>query len=281
MIAYSLLIALQAIILLTLPPLPALGDVIYFKGIDRGINAKVFELENENVSATISKEDVLSMNYSMGDKEGYPDTISIAGINNKRNIQCKVEEFTDQTLLLRIPKDEIASVNVSFNNDSRQNKRRPAAEAAEDTSASAFQASQSLEKLKDQIKMELREEIKDEQEAEEELVRQQTLGTVEGKIVERSKPLPGCKVKIVLLSGKGSSLTGYRPDENVPPLETVTDREGRYTFRNVPAGQYKLYWMPPREDSWVRRIQMEPDVLVVEGEMARPKDVNAGIQTVN
>lgn len=279
MIAYSLLIALQAIILLTLPPVLALGDVIYFKGINEGVNVRVFELENEDVSATISKEDVLSMNYSMEDKKGYPDTISIAGTDNERKIRCKVEEFTDQTLLLRIPKDEIASVNVSFNNDSHQNKRKLPAEAAED--APVFQASQSLEKLKDQIKRELRDEIKDAQEAEEELIKQQTLGMVEGKIVERSKPLPDCKVKIVLLSEKGSLLTGYRPDKNAPLLETVTDREGRYTFRNVPAGPYKLYWMPSREDSWIRRIQMEPDVLVVEGETARPKDVNAGLQTVN
>ncbi|MFQ5956183.1 MAG: hypothetical protein ACE5KK_00225 [Candidatus Brocadiales bacterium] len=280
MITYGIQVVLLTILLLA--PSAVFGDVIFFRGIDRGVNAKVFELKGDCVCAAISKDDILSMNYSMGDEEGYPDFISIA--DNKREIRCKIEEFTDQTLLLRIPREEIASVKVAFHKDSQE--RKGASGGTEDVpEPSAPQVAQSLDWLKEQIIRELKDgvkdEIKEEQKAEEELVKKQTLGRVEGKIIKGDKPLQGCKVKIVPLTREGAFFASYSPVEDTHAPETVTDSEGRYIFKDIPPGQYKLYWMPPWEKSWIRRMQMEPDVFVVAGETTHPKDVNAGIATVN
>ncbi|MFQ5862652.1 MAG: hypothetical protein ACE5IC_05960 [Candidatus Brocadiales bacterium] len=255
--------------------------MVFFNGVDRGINAKVLEVRHDCVCIVVSKDEVLSMNYSMGDEEGYPDLISI--VNTEREIRCKIEEFTDQTLLLTIPREEIASVKVFFQKGLQESKDAPG--TAEDIPEPSTQTAQSLKWLKEQIirelKGEVKDEIKEEQKAEEELVKKQNLGRVEGKIMKGGKSLQGCKVKIVLLSRKGAFFASYSPVEDMQVLETVTDNEGTYLFNDVPPGQYKLYWMPPWEKSWIRRMQMEPDVFVVEGKTTHPKEVNAGIAPVN
>jgi hypothetical protein len=96
-------------------------------------------------------------------------------------------------------------------------------------------------------------------------------------MLRKGKPLPRCQVKIVMLEKWGllkAVKEGIR-------FETVTDENGRYHFEKVPPGGYKLYWKPPAESSWIRRIQMEPDIYIEVGETAYLPDRETNVRTVN
>ncbi|MDR4506693.1 MAG: hypothetical protein MRJ65_00410 [Candidatus Brocadiaceae bacterium] len=107
------------------------------------------------------------------------------------------------------------------------------------------------------------------------------LGSVEGMIVKRGKPLSDCQVKLHLLEKSGLLSKVYRPTEEAIPFETVTNKEGRYHFMNVAPGLYKLYWKPPAETTWVRRFKMEPDVIVKAGKTTKPDTIETLKRTLN
>ena len=103
---------------------------------------------------------------------------------------------------------------------------------------------------------------------------QEEMGSVEGVIMWQEKPLKNRKVKIVLERYTGFSVAALKkwfaadkekssPDEIV--LETQTDSQGRYVFREAPPGYYRLYWMPDINTGWIRRLQEKPDIEVISG----------------
>ncbi len=70
-------------------------------------------------------------------------------------------------------------------------------------------------------------------------------------------------------------------DTSRRPLDVSTDDEGVYYFDHVPAGDYKLTWLPAGTNRWIRRIAMKPDVHVHNNENVSLKDIRMALQTIN
>jgi hypothetical protein len=105
---------------------------------------------------------------------------------------------------------------------------------------------------------------------------QEEMGRVEGVIKWHGEPLQNSKVKIVLETYTGFSLSALKEffvtDKEKSPqdeivLESTTDSEGHYVFNQAPPGYYRLYWMPDANTGWVRRLREKPDVEVVTGKL--------------
>lgn len=105
------------------------------------------------------------------------------------------------------------------------------------------------------------------------------VGKVKGRFLRKGNPLASCRVRLVKLRKEGVAY--YKDIENTRPLEVITDRYGTYLFENVPPGFHKLYWKPPMESSWIRRVSMEPDVLMKAGEVAYLDDIETNQRILN
>ena len=103
-------------------------------------------------------------------------------------------------------------------------------------------------------------------------------GTVHGRLLQRGYPLVNCYVVIAPWP------KGDKSDSSVDtriPLSTMTNDAGFYCFEHVPAGDYKLTWLPDGTKQWIRRIAMRPDVIVHEGQDVTLKDIRMAQQTIN
>lgn len=103
-------------------------------------------------------------------------------------------------------------------------------------------------------------------------------GTLCGRLWDRGHPLVNCQVVIVpMIEERGVC----RFDSDRQTLNAVTDEDGAYRFENVPAGGYKLTWLPAGQTRWIRRIAMSPDVKVRRGETTNLKEIRVALQTIN
>lgn len=105
-----------------------------------------------------------------------------------------------------------------------------------------------------------------------------TGGTVQGRLSHQGRPLVNCQAGLRPLT-KG--FTGYQLNRPVQRLRVTTDDRGAYVFRNVPAGPYKLTWLPEGTNQWIRRIAMRPDVVVRDGETVSLKEIRVALKTLN
>ena len=266
-------------------PPSLLGDSILFKGQGSEMHAKVVELMPDHVTALISTKDkVTSISHSMEEREGYIDKISFGSWE----ASCKIMtmDMEKGTVMLEIPKKEIVSVTVCFQREqgvSASSNANVSSNSRLDLpkTDSPPDGASSLQKLKEELKKELKEEISTEKKNEERLVIEQNTGRVEGKIIHGGNPLSGCKVKIVLMAKKGMPFFSRYSSKDALEFDTETDREGRYVFQEIPAGNYKIYWKPPLSDSWIRRMKVEPDVFIQAGKTCYMKDINTARSTVN
>jgi hypothetical protein len=100
-------------------------------------------------------------------------------------------------------------------------------------------------------------------------------GTVKGRLLQHGAPLVNCRIVMVRMEREGLC------DESYEPMAGVTDEQGVYRFEKVPAGMYKLTWLPEGTRHWIRRIQMKPDVIVRAGQDVVVKDIRAAMRTIN
>jgi len=105
-----------------------------------------------------------------------------------------------------------------------------------------------------------------------------TGGTAYGRILNKGQPLANCRIA---LSPLVKRFTGYTFDNTAEPLRAVTDVRGVYCFESVPAGAYKLSWLPQGSDRWTRRIKMQPDATVRGDAVVSLKDIRSAFQAVN
>jgi hypothetical protein len=105
-----------------------------------------------------------------------------------------------------------------------------------------------------------------------------TGGTVYGRLLNKGRALVRCQVVVVPLH-MDKGVYCFDPQRQV--INTTTDEEGVYRFENVPAGGYKLTWLPEGQDRWIRRIAMSPDITVRSGETTKAKEIRIAMQTIN
>ncbi|MFQ5733674.1 MAG: collagen binding domain-containing protein [Planctomycetaceae bacterium] len=103
-------------------------------------------------------------------------------------------------------------------------------------------------------------------------------GTVEGRLLNRRRPLSGCRVSLIPLR---RTYFGYAINRDNEPQTTATDANGRYRFESVPPGRYKLYWLPAGHKRWIRRLEIKPDVVVRKNGTAHVKTIRVALQTIN
>jgi hypothetical protein len=295
------------------------GDALRLANIDKEIDAKIVEVSEEFVEVVIPQKEIgsISMKSELDDK--FPDSVSI-NVNGKENkVVCKIVKITKKhgSIKLRIPKQKVSAIQITFPG-SGQDKTSKARKEGGDKEYSPvdpeIMKAQIMEALKlefekknkqekialekklrnelrreldkkqeredmavEEIKEDLRLEFEEKKQLEEKAYEVENFGVVRGRMLHKGKPLPGCQVKIVMLEKWGllkSVKEGVR-------FETVTGDNGHYRFEKVPTGGYKLYWKPPTESSWIRKIQMEPDIYVEAGETAYLPDRETNVRTVN
>ena len=96
-----------------------------------------------------------------------------------------------------------------------------------------------------------------------------SVGAVEGRVFDQTEAvIPGVTVGLI-------------PAGTADHFETVTEADGSYRFENVPAGAYKLSWLPQGENQWIRRISLKPDVVVGGGETVNVKEIRVALRTIN
>ncbi|MGR3318621.1 MAG: hypothetical protein ACUZ8O_09090 [Candidatus Anammoxibacter sp.] len=106
-------------------------------------------------------------------------------------------------------------------------------------------------------------------------------GRIKGKFLYSGNPLESCKVRLVKLRKVGLIYYKDTETEEATSIEVSTDRRGTFTINNAKPGFYKLYWKPPTESSWIRRVSMEPDVIVTAGEIANLDDIETNQRILN
>ena len=105
-----------------------------------------------------------------------------------------------------------------------------------------------------------------------------TGGMVYGRLLNRGRPMKSCQV---IIRPVRKTFGGYTFRQAAEPIRTMTDGQGVYRFENVPAGSYKLSWLPQGTNQWIRRIAMRPDLAVRTQETTRVKDIPVALRTIN
>lgn len=300
------------ILLLLVPCMAIHADTIKLKNLKEDIEAKITELTQDYIGVVISEKDIKSVTIQPGEREAYPDLVSLH--TNGVKFECKVTSVNPGSIGIRIPKSEVASVHMVFTPEVGAGLPRPSVPKQEIAKEAEIQAIEppisreaakekikrdvmqelevekapkeetwkSPQAFKDEIKRELKDEFEAKQEAEEKVFQETKLGRVEGRILRKGQPLPDCEVRIIMLVKTKIPLTKSFYQSDMPSeYEGITDSDGRYHLMNVAPGEYKIYWKPPTESGWIRRLNMEPDIIVESGKTTYPKDIETFKRVIN
>lgn len=273
------------------------ADTLKLEGFGEKIDVKILEMNEEFIKVVVPQREIGSMSMKSQDDDKYPDSVFIKVDDKEDEVICKIVKITKKpgSITLQIPRERVASIQIAF-----PGTEQDTAGDQGDASARSAQPPVDVERLIGRIKEELRDEFerkqgKDDTAIEEKIKEDLRLefenkkqmedaafevenyGRVTGRMLAKGKPLPGCQVKIMMLEKWGMFGT---PKEGLR-FKTVTDENGVYHFEKIPTGGYKFYWKPPNESSWIRRMQMEPDLFVEAGETYYLPDRETNVRTVN
>jgi hypothetical protein len=239
--------------------LPCFADEIMFqnqKGLQTGV---VVGEDTQSVTIRFPRGAIKSI-VRRGDQSSMPLSDKVIWEEGKDYVVLKIPRGSIQVVPeeAQTPpvKQEATSPGLSLMNEKAVPVERPPEKIE---SAGTAQTSASPTKMSTQQKL-LQEEM----------------GRVEGVIMWHGKPLQNSKVKVVLETYTGFSLSAlkelFAADKEKSPqdeivLETTTDSEGHYVFNQAPPGYYRLYWMPDVNTGWVRRLREKPDVEVMTGKL--------------
>jgi hypothetical protein len=104
-------------------------------------------------------------------------------------------------------------------------------------------------------------------------------GTVRGRLQQGKRPLANCHVVMMPIREEGKKAYAY--DETREPQTSITDSNGDYFFEHVPAGKYKLTWLPQGTKQWIRRLAIKPDVDVHGGQAVSVREIRFAQATIN
>lgn len=277
------------------------ADTLKLEGFGEKIDVKILEMTEEFIKVVVPQGEIGSISIKSQDNDKYPDTVFINVDGKESKVICKIVEITKKpgSITLQIPRERVAAIQIAFpgnEQDTDSGRNGALAERSKESVPPPVDAEKLKEQIKEElrleferkqgkgdiaieerIKEELRLELEDKKQMEEDAFEVENYGKVAGRMLFKSKPLPGCQVKIIMLEKWG--IFG-KPKESLQ-FETITDENGRYLFEKVHPGGYKIYWKPPGETSWIRSIKMEPDIFVEAGETYHFRDRDTNIKTVN
>ena len=235
----------------------AYSDLLYLKGSNSGIEVEIKEADKDSVTAAIPRKHISDIEVNRLDTVPYPDILELQYNNDP--IHCKVIEIGENVVHTRIPMDEIVSFNVGFTNST--------------DSEDVYYKRENNRINTPGITTLYKNRQKDEKDG----IISKDIGMIKGSILFQGNPLAKCQVKIYRLTTKGFLFfKSYKQEEY---YETITDSNGCYLFGGIPAGAYKLYWKNSLGEPWMKRIETEPDIIVVGGKQAivSPLDINSGL----
>ena len=276
------------------------ADTLKLEGFGEKIDVKILEMNEEFIKVVVPQREIGSISIKSQDDDKYPDTVFIKVDGKEDKVICKIVKITKKpgSITLQIPRERVAAIQIAF-----PGSEEGTAGDQGDASVRSAQPSVDVERLKERILDELslkfekrleaqvgtqqedgktvvekiKEELKAELEDKERSYDAENYGRVTGRMFFKGKPLPGCQVKIIMLEKWGIFGT---PKKGLQ-LESITDETGRYLFDKVSPGAYKIYWKKSGKSSWIRRIQMEPDIFVEAGELYHFRDRDTHIKTLN
>lgn len=101
-------------------------------------------------------------------------------------------------------------------------------------------------------------------------------GQVEGRVLLGNAGVGGCRVKLVRLLESSSFLGMLHEVKQGAEFDSRTDPDGRFVFRDVPSGAYRVLWQAPGDTGWIRRMRDKPDARVEGNQTTRVADVDLG-----
>ncbi len=109
---------------------------------------------------------------------------------------------------------------------------------------------------------------------------------IQGKILMKGEPLSNCEIRVLKVADSVKDrmlnmFSGSEEKEEEESFKAITDEFGLYTFKNVPYGQYILYWKPKGSKNWIRRLSENPDITLVPGRPVAVRNIETNIRTVN
>lgn len=163
-----------------------------------------------------------------------------------------------ETITLRLPKQSVQVSGVEALEN--MGKRQPFQQAASKTMAQSFPSS--IQEMLSQDRI------------------------IQGKVLMRGEPLSNCKIRVLKVSDSVkdrmlSMFSGSQEKEEEQSFEAITDEFGLYTFKNVPYGEYILYWKPEGFGNWIRRLSENPDITLVPGRPVAVRNIETNVRTVN
>lgn len=227
-------------------------DQLYLKGLDHGIDVTIKKTDKGLITATILKRHIVDIAVNPSDTGPFPDILEF--LYSHKSIHCKIIEIEDNAVHAEIPMVEIASFNIDLSAQTATGDIYYRTDMKTDTPW-------------------MPDRIKDRQwEGRDRIIREEP-GIIKGKLISLGNPLPGCQVKIYRLVSNGFLF--FKSYKQAEYYETITDNSGNYLFEDIPAGAYKLYWKSSLGEPWMMRIETEPDIIVMSGEMtiASPLDI--------
>jgi hypothetical protein len=126
--------------------------------------------------------------------------------------------------------------------------------------------------LKAELKQEILSELREP--SPEATTEPAVTGHVEGRILFQKEGVAGCQVKLVRLLESSTFLGMFNEVRQGVEFHAVTGADGRFTFRDVPCGSYRLLWQPPSGSGWIRRLREKPDARVEAGKSSRIGDID-------
>ncbi len=292
-------IILISMFLFIIVPFHVFGDGLRLVGLEEEIDVKTLELNENFVKVCICDRDIVSAMVGKEQKDShYPDAVIIDVQGKRRKVVCKIVEVSKRAggVTVMVPRKDVSSIQITFNREHDVRDSQVSTietgeeyhqnlpidpdslrEKIKEDVLSEFEKQKERENVAiEEMKRELRFEFEEKEQEKEKRMVASSFGDVKGRMLFKGKPLQGCQVKIIMLEKWG--FMGVKEGER---YETITDEEGRYHFGRIPPGGYKLYWKPPAETSWIRKMKMEPDLYVEVGETAYAPDRETDVRTAN
>jgi hypothetical protein len=263
---------------------PCYADEILFKDQTGAKIGTVLEIDEETVTIRFPKELIKSVIMSRGGVS-YPEKDEILFKDEKGAEIGTVLQVDEQSVTIRFPKESIQSIIMSREGASYPEKK----ELHKSIPLTDLELQERIKGIEERIEG-VEKDIQEEKKAgvpptkgrsanvgvQEQLLLEE-MGSVQGTIEWRKKPLNNGQVKIVLQKYTGFSwasvkamFTGEGKEKSSQEKITLfakTDSRGRYAFSKVPPGHYRIYWVPQDEAEWYHRFRDRPDFEVITGQL--------------